>query len=162
MAELANLTHMQARMAEEQRALILRAAEADMLPPFGAISHIASLEGALDAVDALLEQAEAAEPKRNGASERPSQASKAAAPVPPPAPAMTGTVKWFNATKGYGFITPDQPGPDVFVHISAVQSSGLPELREGQHVAYGLKPDARTGKQAADQLRALGERRSPA
>lgn len=153
MAELANLTNMQARMAEEQRALILRAAEVDVLPPFGAISHIASLEGALDAVDALVEQAEAAEPKPNV---RRSAPPIAPAPAKPASSDMTGTVKWFNATKGYGFITPDQDGPDVFVHISAVQNAGLPELHEGQKVAYALKPDARTGKQAADQLRDLG------
>ena len=155
MAELANLTNMQARMAEEQRALILRAAEVDVLPPFGAIRHIASLEGALDAIDALVEQAEAAEPKPMPANNRVAPPA-AAAPAKPASSDMTGTVKWFNATKGYGFITPDQDGPDVFVHISAVQNAGLPELHEGQKVGYSLKPDARTGKQAADQLRDLG------
>jgi CspA family cold shock protein len=51
---------------------------------------------------------------------------------------QTGTVKWFNATKGYGFITPDQGGPDAFVHISAVERSGLGELREGDRVQYRL------------------------
>ena len=50
----------------------------------------------------------------------------------------TGTVKWFNATKGYGFIHPDDGGKDVFVHISAVQSAGLKGLAEGQKVSFGV------------------------
>jgi len=50
----------------------------------------------------------------------------------------TGTVKWFNETKGYGFIQPDNGGKDVFVHVSAVQRSGLMGLREGQKVSYEL------------------------
>ncbi len=64
----------------------------------------------------------------------------------------TGTVKWFNPTKGYGFITPDSGGADVFVHISAVQKSGLPDLREGQKVSYEITTNK--GKQAADNLKA--------
>src|SRR5919199_4843089 len=66
----------------------------------------------------------------------------------------TGTVKWFNETKGYGFIQPDDGGKDVFVHISAVERSGLMGLREGQKVAYELQTDQRNGKQSAVNLQA--------
>ena len=64
----------------------------------------------------------------------------------------TGTVKWFNATKGFGFIQPGGGGKDVFVHISAVQRSGLNGLDEGQKVNYEIVKDKRTGKNAADNL----------
>jgi CspA family cold shock protein len=67
-------------------------------------------------------------------------------------PMKTGTVKWFNTTKGYGFIQPDEGGPDVFVHISAVQRSGLTGLAEGQKVNYEILTDKRTGKSAAGNL----------
>ena len=63
-----------------------------------------------------------------------------------------GTVKWFNTTKGYGFIAPDDGGNDVFVHISAVQRSGMETLTEGQKVSYELIADLRTGKMAAGNL----------
>ena len=66
----------------------------------------------------------------------------------------TGTVKWFNDQKGYGFIQPDNGGKDVFVHISAVQRSGLLGLEEGQKVSYEVKPDKRTGKEAAENIQA--------
>ena len=66
----------------------------------------------------------------------------------------TGTVKWFNEQKGYGFIQPDQGGKDVFVHISAVERSGLPGLREGQKISYEVQADRRTGKEAATNLKA--------
>ncbi len=66
----------------------------------------------------------------------------------------TGTVKWFNATKGYGFIQPDDGGKDVFVHISAVERAGLRDLAEGQKVAYEVVADKRTGKSSAGILRA--------
>lgn len=62
----------------------------------------------------------------------------------------TGTVKWFNATKGYGFIQPDDGGKDVFVHISAVQAAGMRELREGQKVSYELVNQR--GKESAGNL----------
>ena len=66
----------------------------------------------------------------------------------------TGTVKWFNGQKGYGFIQPDEGGADVFVHISAVQRSGLNALDEGQKITYEIVKDKRTGKSAADNLTA--------
>lgn len=66
----------------------------------------------------------------------------------------TGTVKWFNEQKGYGFIQPDDGGKDIFVHISAVQRSGLQGLRDGQKVTYELEADRRTGKMAAVNLQA--------
>ncbi|GJD34235.1 cold-shock protein [Methylobacterium aerolatum] len=66
----------------------------------------------------------------------------------------TGTVKWFNTTKGFGFIQPEDGGQDVFVHISAVERAGLGTLNEGQRVSYELETDRRSGKQAAGQLRA--------
>jgi len=67
----------------------------------------------------------------------------------------TGKVKWFNAQKGYGFLQPDAGGNDVFVHVSAVQRSGLGELREGQKVSYELE-QGRSGKMAAVNLKAIG------
>jgi cold shock protein len=66
----------------------------------------------------------------------------------------TGTVKWFNTQKGFGFIQPDDGGNDVFVHISAVERAGLQDLREGQKVSFEIKPDRRTGKTSADNLQA--------
>ncbi len=66
----------------------------------------------------------------------------------------TGTVKWFNSQKGFGFIQPDEGGADVFVHISAVERAGLAGLHEGQKVSYELMVDRRSGKYSADQLKA--------
>ena len=65
-----------------------------------------------------------------------------------------GTVKWFNETKGYGFIQPDDGGKDVFVHISAVERAGMRNLIEGQKVSYEIESDRRTGKQSAGNLQA--------
>lgn len=66
----------------------------------------------------------------------------------------TGTVKWFNSTKGFGFIQPDNGGPDAFVHISAVERAGMRELVEGQKLSYELETDKRSGKQSAGNLQA--------
>ena len=66
----------------------------------------------------------------------------------------TGTVKWFNDQKGYGFNQPDDGGKDVFVHISAVERSGMRGLAEGQKISYELETDRRTGKQSAGNLKA--------
>jgi CspA family cold shock protein len=68
----------------------------------------------------------------------------------------TGTVKWFNNQKGYGFIQPDGGDRDVFVHISAVERAGLQTLRDGQKISYEMATDRRTGKQSADQLKVIG------
>jgi CspA family cold shock protein len=63
-----------------------------------------------------------------------------------------GTVKWFNPTKGFGFIQPDNGGKDVFVHISAVQQAGMESLEEGQRIEFQVKP-GRDGRTAADDLK---------
>jgi len=63
-----------------------------------------------------------------------------------------GTVKWFNSTKGFGFIQPDNGGADAFVHISAVERAGMRELVEGQKVSYDLEQDRRSGKMSACNL----------
>jgi len=62
----------------------------------------------------------------------------------------SGTVKWFNATKGYGFIQPDNGGKDVFVHISAVEKAGLRDLREGAKITFDIVPNK--GKESAENL----------
>ena len=66
----------------------------------------------------------------------------------------TGTVKWFNETKGYGFIQPDDGSKDVLVHISAVERAGMRNLIEGQKISYEIESDRRTGKQSAGNLQA--------
>ncbi|CCE11817.1 stress protein, member of the CspA-family [Bradyrhizobium sp. STM 3843] len=66
----------------------------------------------------------------------------------------TGTVKWFNNQKGFGFIAPANGGNDVFVHISAVERAGMSTLSEGQNVSFDIVADRRTGKSAAENLRA--------
>jgi len=65
-----------------------------------------------------------------------------------------GTVKWFNAQKGFGFIQPDNGGTDVFVHISAVERAGMQTLADGQKISYELATDRRSGKSSADNLKA--------
>jgi len=65
----------------------------------------------------------------------------------------TGTVKWFNATKGYGFIQPEDGSPDVFVHVSAVERAGMDTLQEGQKVSYEVQRDPKRDKSSAENLR---------
>ncbi len=65
-----------------------------------------------------------------------------------------GTVKWFNNAKGFGFIQPDNGGPDVFVHISAVERAGMQTLAEGQKIQYEIVQDRRSGKSSAGNLQA--------
>ena len=66
-----------------------------------------------------------------------------------------GTVKWFNSTKGYGFIQPDNGGSDVFVHISAVERAGMSTLNEGQKVSFEEVRDPKRGKTSAENLKAV-------
>lgn len=66
-----------------------------------------------------------------------------------------GTVKWFNAQKGYGFIQPENGGPDVFVHISAVERAGMGSLNEGQRISYEEQRDPKRGKTSAEDLKAV-------
>ena len=68
----------------------------------------------------------------------------------------TGTVKWFSVEKGFGFIQPDDGGKDAFVHISAVERSGLNDLREGQKLNFELVADRKSGKMSADNLKVVG------
>lgn len=65
---------------------------------------------------------------------------------------QTGTVKWFNSEKGYGFIEPATGGKDVFVHITAVNASGMQGLNEGQKISFDVTKDERSGKEAASNL----------
>ena len=67
----------------------------------------------------------------------------------------TGTVKWFNATKGFGFIQPTDGGADVFVHVSAVERAGMTTLKEGQRLSFDVVKDPRKGKTNAQNLRAV-------
>jgi CspA family cold shock protein len=67
----------------------------------------------------------------------------------------TGTVKFFNSQKGYGFIVQDNGGPDVFVHISAVERAGMRQLNEGQKLSFDVQADRRSGKSAAENLQAI-------
>ncbi|HEV7318965.1 MAG TPA: cold-shock protein [Ensifer sp.] len=67
----------------------------------------------------------------------------------------SGTVKWFNGTKGFGFIQPDDGSTDVFVHISAVERAGMRSLAEGQKITYDVVADRKSGKSSADNLRAV-------
>lgn len=68
---------------------------------------------------------------------------------------INGTVKFYNETKGYGFIAPDEGGNDVFVHASALERSGLRGLAEGQKVSFEVVADRRSGKNAAENIKAL-------
>ena len=67
----------------------------------------------------------------------------------------TGTVKWYNSQKGFGFIQPDGGGKDAFVHVSAIERAGIGDLTEGQKISYELVTDKRSGKMSADSLKAV-------
>jgi CspA family cold shock protein len=94
--------------------------------------------------------------------ELPSQKSKTSRRASPGGPQIamkgfvmtTGTVKWFNATKGFGFIQPDDGSADVFVHISAVERAGMSSIVEGQKLGFELERDRKSGKMSAGQLQA--------
>ena len=66
-----------------------------------------------------------------------------------------GTVKWYNAEKGFGFIQPDDGSKDVFVHVTAIERAGMNDLREGQKISFDLVADSRSGKMSADKLEAV-------
>ena len=66
-----------------------------------------------------------------------------------------GTVKWYNAEKGFGFIQPDDGGKDAFVHVSAIERAGMSDLREGQKISFEMVSDKRSGKMSADKLQAV-------
>ena len=66
-----------------------------------------------------------------------------------------GTVKWFNPAKGFGFIQPESGGPDVFVHISAVERAGMSNLQEGQKISYEDQRDPKRNKSSAENLKAV-------
>ncbi len=67
----------------------------------------------------------------------------------------TGTVKWYNSQKGFGFIQPDDGGKDAFVHVSAIERAGMNDLHEGQKISFELITDTRSGKMSADKLQAV-------
>ncbi len=67
----------------------------------------------------------------------------------------TGTVKWYNSQKGFGFIQPDDGGKDAFVHVRALERAGMNGLREGQKISFELIADKRSGKMSADKLQAV-------
>jgi cold shock protein len=83
------------------------------------------------------------------------RASRAVVNASTEAEMPVGTVKWFNAQKGFGFIQPESGGPDVFVHISAVERAGMGSLQEGQKISYEEQRDAKRGKSSAENLKAV-------
>jgi CspA family cold shock protein len=138
----ADLRSLLDRLKEAQHALIDEAARQPGLPSTAVIRRIAELENTIAAVLALIEEL------------RPFSGAALMHPAVKGHPMATGTVKWFNEQKGYGFIQPDQGGKDVFVHISAVERSGMRGLAEGQKVSYDVEADRRSGKESATNLRA--------
>src|SRR5215218_10760961 len=138
----ADLRSLLDRLKGAQHAVIEDAARQPGLPSTATIRRIADLENTIAAVLALIEEL------------RPSSGAALIPPAVKGHPMATGTVKWFNETKGYGFIQPDQGGKDVFVHISAVERSGMNGLAEGMKVTYDVEADRRTGKESATNLRA--------
>jgi cold shock protein len=138
----ADLQSLLDRLKGAQHALIEDAARQLGLPSTAIIRRIADLENTIAAVLALMEE-------REGVGEALMHPAVKGHPT-----MATGTVKWFNEQKGYGFIQPDEGGKDVFVHISAVERSGMRGLAEGQKVSYELEADRRSGKESATNLRA--------
>ncbi len=139
----ASLRSLLDRLKQAQHALIEDAARQPGLPSTAIIRRIADLENTIAAVLALIEEL------------RPFSGAALMPPAVKGHPTMaTGTVKWFNEQKGYGFIQPDQGGKDVFVHISAGERSGMHGLAEGQKISYEVEADRRTGKESATNLRA--------
>ena len=138
----AHLQSLLDRLKGAQHALIEDAARQSGLPSTAIIRRIADLENTIAAVLALIEEL------------RPSSDAALMHPAVKGHPMATGTVKWFNEQKGYGFIQPDQGGKDVFVHISAVERSGMRSLADGQKVSYDVEADRRSGKESATNLRA--------
>ena len=139
----ADLQALLARLKGVQHALIEEAAQQSGLPSTAILRRIADLENTIAAVLALIEEL------------RPSSGAALMPPAVKGHPTMaTGTVKWFNEQKGYGFIQPDQGGKDVFVHISAVERSGMRSLVEGQKVSCEVQADRRTGKEGATNIKA--------
>src|SRR5215203_157492 len=139
----ADLPSLLDRLKGAQHALIEDAARQPGLPSTAVIRRIAELENTIAAVLALIEEL------------RPFSGAALMHPAVKGHPTMaTGTVTWFNEQKGYGFIQPDQGGRDVFVHISAVERSGMRGLAGGQKVSYEVEADRRTGKESATNLRA--------
>src|SRR4051794_10111436 len=129
------------RLKEAQHALIEEAARQPGLPSTAVIRRIAELENTIAAVLALIEEL------------RPFSGAALMPLAVKGHPMATGTVKWFNEQKGYGFIQPDEGGKDVFVHISAVERSGMRGLAEGQKVSYDVEADRRSGKESATNLK---------
>ncbi len=130
------------RLKGAQHSLIEDAARQLGLPSTAIIRRIADLENTIAAVMALIEE-------REGVGEALMHPAVKGHPT-----MATGTVKWFNEQKGYGFIQPDQGGKDVFAHISAVERSGMRGLAEGQKVSYDVEADRRSGKESATNLQA--------
>ena len=91
--------------------------------------------------------------RRGSAKGSPHPTSRAASPSLDTSRPATGTAKWFNETKGYGFVQPDDGGKDVFVHISAVERAGMRSLNEGQKISYEMEADRRSGKESAANLK---------
>ena len=140
------LANLRTRLLAEQRASLMQAADAGVVPAAGALARIACAEGALAAVETMFDEQVAGS----------NQSVSTETPAPREGTTTNGTVKWFNVTKGFGFIEPDDGGPDAFVHISAVERAGMTTLQEGQKLSYEMVADKRSGKQAADRIKAVG------
>jgi len=152
-----NLDLLLERLTLAQRDLLLASAASTQMPSENALRKIADLEVAIGAVEAVLDELDDAPASRNEAVTAPVRVKappveKPTLPKAPPGPAMSqGTVKFFNIKKGFGFIEQDDGGPDVFVHVSDVERSGLASLAEGQRISFDTTADR--GKTKATNLR---------